>query len=118
VCLPLLIYPCTIKSRSSLLAPAHPGGPGKRAVKRLWCGGSFGTYASPHTLSIGKMMTCRWVYYRASDSDECYVRVCQDINAACHNTSYDPSTLSTAYKQAVETVKNNRTRTSTEVKEA
>ena len=19
--------------------PAHPGGPGKRAVKRLWCGG-------------------------------------------------------------------------------
>ena len=31
--------PCTIKSRSSLLAPAHPGGPGKRAVKRLWCGG-------------------------------------------------------------------------------
>jgi len=37
--LPLLIFPCTIKSRSSLLAPAHPGGPGKRAVKRLWCGG-------------------------------------------------------------------------------
>jgi len=37
VCLPLLIFPCTIKSRSSLLAPAHPGGPGKRAVKRLWC---------------------------------------------------------------------------------
>jgi len=31
--------PCTIKSRSSLLAAAHPGGPGKRAVKRLWwCG--------------------------------------------------------------------------------
>ena len=42
VCLPLLIFPCTIKSRSSLLAMAHPGGPGKRAVKRLWwwwCGG-------------------------------------------------------------------------------
>ena len=36
VCLPLLIFPCTIKSRSSLLAPAHPGGPGKMAVKRLW----------------------------------------------------------------------------------
>jgi len=27
-----------MKSISSLLAPAHPGGPGKRAVKRLWCG--------------------------------------------------------------------------------
>jgi len=26
------------KSRSSRLAPAHPGGPGKRAVKWLWCG--------------------------------------------------------------------------------
>ena len=36
VCLPLLIFPCTIKSRSSLLAPAHPCGPGKWAVKRLW----------------------------------------------------------------------------------
>ena len=36
VCLPLLIFPCTIKSRSSLLALAHPGGPGKRAVKWLW----------------------------------------------------------------------------------
>jgi len=34
----LLIFLCTIKSRSSLLAPAHPGGPGKRAIKRLWCG--------------------------------------------------------------------------------
>jgi len=37
VCLPLLIFPCTIKSRSSLLALAHAGGPGKRAVKWL-CG--------------------------------------------------------------------------------
>ena len=36
VCLPLLIFPCTIKSRSSLLVLAHPGGPGKRAVERLW----------------------------------------------------------------------------------
>jgi len=27
---------CTIGSRGSLLAPAHPGGPGKRAVKGLW----------------------------------------------------------------------------------
>ena len=34
VCLPLLIFTCTIKSRSSLLAPAHPDGPGKRSVKR------------------------------------------------------------------------------------
>jgi len=36
VFLPLLIFPCIIKSRSSLLAPAHLDGPGKRATKRLW----------------------------------------------------------------------------------
>ena len=36
MCLPLLIFPCTIKTRGSLLASAHPGGPGKRVVKRLW----------------------------------------------------------------------------------
>jgi len=35
VCLPVLIFPCTIKSRSFLLAPAHPGGSGKRAVKMV-----------------------------------------------------------------------------------
>jgi len=35
VCLPLLIFLCTIKSRSSLLALAHPGGLGKRAVERM-----------------------------------------------------------------------------------
>ena len=40
VCLPLLIFPCTIKSRR-FLAPADLGGPGKRAVKWLcvWCCG-------------------------------------------------------------------------------
>ena len=32
VFLSLLIFPCPIKSRSSLLALAHPGGLGKRAV--------------------------------------------------------------------------------------
>ena len=36
VYLPLLIFPCTPKSRRSLLATAHAGGPRKRAVKRLW----------------------------------------------------------------------------------
>ena len=36
LCLLLVIFPWTIKSRSSLLALAHPGGPRKRAIKRLW----------------------------------------------------------------------------------
>ena len=35
VCLPLLIFPCTIKSRRSLLAPSHPGGPGKKGRKTV-----------------------------------------------------------------------------------
>jgi len=35
VCLLLLIFPCSIKSKSSLLAPAYLGSPGKRAVKWL-----------------------------------------------------------------------------------
>jgi len=37
VCLPVLIFPCNINSRSSLPAPAHPDGPRKKAVRRLWC---------------------------------------------------------------------------------
>jgi len=35
VCLPLLIFPCTIKSRSSLLAAAHPGGARKKGRKTV-----------------------------------------------------------------------------------
>ena len=35
VCLPLSIFPCTIKSRSSLLAPAHPGGLRKNGRKTV-----------------------------------------------------------------------------------
>jgi len=31
----VLIFHCVRESRSSLLAPAHPGGPRKRAIKRL-----------------------------------------------------------------------------------
>jgi len=48
-CLPLLIFPCTIKSRSSLLAPAHPGGPRKRAIKWLWW---WVMWPSPQTLWV------------------------------------------------------------------
>jgi len=35
VCLPLLIFPCTTKSRGSLLTPAHPVGPRKRGRKMV-----------------------------------------------------------------------------------
>ena len=39
-----------IKSRSSLLAWAHSGGPVKRAVKRLWCVGVY--IAKKHSASL------------------------------------------------------------------
>jgi len=35
VCVPLLVFPCTIKSRSSLVAPAHPDGPRKKGRKMV-----------------------------------------------------------------------------------
>jgi len=35
ICLPWLLSPCTVKSRSSLLALAHPDGPGKKGPIRL-----------------------------------------------------------------------------------
>ena len=59
VCLPLLIFPCTIKSGSSLLAPVHPGGTGKRAVKWLWCGGGGCKFQAQ--LSVGKRRLSRLV---------------------------------------------------------
>jgi len=59
VCVPLLIFSCTIKSRSSLLAPAHPGVPGKRAVKWLWCGG-YGEVTGK------KNMVCSFLWHTAN----------------------------------------------------
>ena len=43
VCLPLLIFPCTIKSRSYLLAPAHPGGRRKQQQQQQFYGPLSGT---------------------------------------------------------------------------
>jgi len=39
LCLRLLIFPCTIKSRSSPLAADSHAWSWKKAVKWLWCGG-------------------------------------------------------------------------------
>jgi len=56
--LPLLIFHCTIKSRSSLLAPAHPGGPGRRAVKWLWWLDSRGVYVFVVEISTSPELHC------------------------------------------------------------
>jgi len=52
VCLPLLIFPCTIKSRSSLLALVHPGDPGKRAVHGCGGGGELNVQSVRSTLNF------------------------------------------------------------------
>jgi len=61
VYLPLFIFPCTIKPRSSLLAPAHPGGPGNRAVKRLW----FDSYGVDGNGATERNLTEVFVIYAA-----------------------------------------------------
>jgi len=49
----MLIFSCTIKSRSSLLAPAHPGGLLKRVVKRMCvCACVYGKAESQNNLSL------------------------------------------------------------------
>jgi len=71
VCLPLLIFPCTVKSRSSLLAPAHPGGPGKRDIKRLWwwmvTGKSYKTLTTTLIVEATRTMWVLPLSYQGSD---------------------------------------------------
>ena len=56
-CLPLLMFPCTIKSRSSLLAPAHAGGPEKGrkmvVVVVVYCGQMAGWIKMPLGMEVG-----------------------------------------------------------------
>ena len=56
VCLPLLIFPCTIKSRSSLLAPAHPEKGPKTSVV-VWC-----HYMACHSLWQFSCVACHEVW--------------------------------------------------------
>jgi len=47
------------KVKSSLLAPAHLDGPGKRAVKRLWCGGGGYVVSKPVSGVATETEQCR-----------------------------------------------------------
>jgi len=65
--------PCTIKTRSFLLAPADLSGPGKRAIKRLWwwCGyllTSFSQWQTNHLLVRMHKPCCRPLYQQLNDS--------------------------------------------------
>ena len=68
-CLPLLIFPCTIKFRSSLLAPADLGGPGKRAIKWLWCGTDV-QLLQCDLLKLLVLNLCLWLVERRKLTEE------------------------------------------------
>ena len=86
VCLPLLISPCTIKSRSTLLAPAHPGGPGKRAVKRLWYIGQLvqAKFYCLHALANGNQCIRIRQKMRECSSQWCYLHHLCTIASLCY----------------------------------
>jgi len=84
VCLPLLIYPCTIKSRGSLLAPADPGGPGKMAVKQLWWCGSLASWTNLH--STGCTETSHFTHWRPV---VCLYHVCHCLPSAALLSLYN-----------------------------
>jgi len=83
-----VIFPCTIKSRSSLLAPAHPGGPRKRAVKKLYvCMYKNLFRAAAYSLGChdGAMIDCR--LYRTFQSltvnrTETVTSICREVSVA------------------------------------
>ena len=76
VCLPLLIFPCIIKFRSSLLALTHPCGPWKRAVKLLWyvVVTAFHWLCLPSFILAFELKSCH--YY-------CFVHVHCSVSASC-----------------------------------
>jgi len=82
VYLPLLMFPCTIKSRSTLLAPAHLDDPGKRAVKQLWL---WWWFTGSHDLlqwAVSLQQWCRLFLMTAEVATVCPVswhqsRVCE-----------------------------------------
>ena len=82
-----------MKSRSSLLAPAHPGGPGKRAVKRLCC------VVVPHYqfgfFCCQKAVECPWrceaggCYGRSVELKEEYERAKTEMLKAEEDTQFN-----------------------------
>jgi len=59
-----------MKSRSSLLAPAHLVGPGKRAVKRLWCGGGALTVTDGRQEKVSASLSAELVWLPSSAISE------------------------------------------------
>jgi len=61
MCLPLLIFPCTMKSRGSFLAPADPGGSGKRTINGCGGGGiGFRQHLNSNSNTSLTFMGCLW----------------------------------------------------------
>jgi len=91
VCLTLVILPSTIKwGRSFLLAPAHPGGPRKRAVKWLW----YSPHTCMHTWTLNGSAWKTWLQAIAFIS-LLYCHHCK-LNP-CHVTLTNPFRLLSRY---------------------
>jgi len=84
MCLPVLIFPCTIKSRGSFLSPAHPGGHGKGAIKRL-CGVVCLTACLGGRKNFGKYIKPNNVIYRLlSIMQSMSVLICCENSIMCN----------------------------------
>jgi len=94
VCLPLVILPSTIKSRRSfLLALALPGGPGKKAVKRLWWWWWWCAWTSHQCCCLQCFDTVGWAAGRESDLQKRVVRYWRDYRSGvrCKWFAYGPA---------------------------
>jgi len=80
VCLPLFICPCTMKSRSSLLAPAHPGGPscGGVVVLAVICIHAACVYALVYIQLYGLTVNLIWLYHSS-------VQICMHYHTVYKN---------------------------------
>jgi len=76
-----------MKSRSSLLASVNPGGPGKRAIKQLWCGGG-GLVVKTGTLSSSACKVAR-----RDNSDVISLSTCGGVSCE-HMSQMQPTSAS------------------------
>ena len=68
-CLPMLIlFPCIMKSRSSLLAPADQGGPGKRGHKMVVMWWFCGCLLATNTWLAGVSSFVSWKHLQIPES--------------------------------------------------
>jgi len=81
VCLPLLMFPCTIKSRSSTLAPAHPVPEkgSKTVVVVVWCIQQT-TALTASSMKLSSLLSFTWrssSFFTEDKSMLCVITLCR-----------------------------------------